>query len=354
MKNFKRLASLLLVCIMLVCTTACGNSNSKADNEETTTSAFDVMTEYKDIAVSYPLTVTDQAGRTVTFDKAPEKIASSYYISTSLVIALGCKDKLVGIEAKANTRNIYKLAASSVINLPCMGTAKEFNLESCVAANPDVVILPLKLKNTADTLNDMGIKAVVVNPESQDLLKECITLIGNVTNNAGKAEALNNSIDSFLASTKEAVSGEKTPLVYLAGNSSVLSTAGNKMYQDTLLTNAGGKNAASDISDTYWANVSYEQILSWNPEYIIIAADATYSENDVYNNENLAACDAVKNKHVYKLPSNIEAWDSPVPASFLGSIYIASILHPDKISNDYYNSCVTKFYESFYGFTPAN
>lgn len=241
-----------------------------------------------------------------------------------------------------------------MINLPSMGTAKEFNLEACVAANPDVVILPLKLKNTADTLNDMGIKAVVVNPESQDLLKECITLIGNVTNNAGKAEALNNSIDTFLASTKEAVSGEKTPLVYLAGNSSVLSTAGKKMYQDTLLTNAGGKNAASDISDTYWANVSYEQILSWNPEYIIIAADAAYSENDVYNNENLAACDAVKNKHVYKLPSNIEAWDSPVPASFLGSIYIASILHPDKITNDYYNSCVTKFYESFYGFTPAN
>ena len=60
-----------------------------------------------------------------------------------------------------------------------------------------------------------------------------------------------------------------------------------------------------------------------------------------------------KNKKVVKLPGDIEAWDSPVPASFLGSIYIASVLHPEKVTNDFYEECVTKFYESFYGFTPA-
>ena len=59
-------------------------------------------------------------------------------------------------------------------------------------------------------------------------------------------------------------------------------------------------------------------------------------------------------KKVVKLPGDIEAWDSPVPASFLGSIYIASVLHPEKVTNDFYEECVTKFYESFYGFTPAN
>lgn len=68
------------------------------------------------------------------------------------------------------------------------------------------------------------------------------------------------------------------------------------MYQDTLLTNAGGKNVASELTDTYWANVSYEQILTWNPEYIIIAADASYSVDDVLNDANLANCTAIKNK----------------------------------------------------------
>ncbi len=177
---------------------ACGNSTT-ADKgtEEATTSAFDVMSQFNEIGVSYPLTVTDQAGRTVTFEKAPEKIASSYYISTSLLLALGLQDKLVGIEAKANTRNIYKLAAPAIVSLPNMGTAKEFNTEACVAAAPDVVFLPIKLKKTADTLESLGIKAIVVNPEDQSLLEECITLVGKITNNAGRAEALNNSIKTF-------------------------------------------------------------------------------------------------------------------------------------------------------------
>ena len=102
-----------------------------------------------------------------------------------------------------------------------------------------------------------------------------------------------------------------------------------------------------------WANVSYEQILAWNPDYIVIAADATYTVEDILNDANLAGCNAVKNKNVVKLPNDIEAWDSPVPGSFLGSIYIASVLHPEKVTKDFYETCVTKFYESFYGFTPA-
>ena len=75
--------------LMLFSLAACGNSTtSDKGTEEATTSAFDVMSQFNEIGVSYPLTVTDQAGRTVTFEKAPENIASSYYISTSLFLHL--------------------------------------------------------------------------------------------------------------------------------------------------------------------------------------------------------------------------------------------------------------------------
>ncbi|MDD5900191.1 MAG: ABC transporter substrate-binding protein [Lachnospiraceae bacterium] len=376
----KKITALFFICTMLVAAAACSSSTTPestpatpapaAPSSDTPTKAvpteaapteavpapspFSVMTEYREIAVSYPLTVTDQAGRTVTIEKAPERLASSYYISTSLLLSLGLSDKLVGIEAKANTRAIYRLAAPQVIDLPNMGTAKEFNTEGCIAAEPEVIFLPMKLKNMADTLESFGIKAIIVNPENTALLKECITLVGNVTNTAGRAEALNATIDTFLAATKESVSSEAAPDVYLAGNSSLLSTAGSQMYQDSLLTNAGSNNVASGLTDTYWANISYEQLLAWNPEYIILAADASYTAEDVLNDENLASCDAVKNKNVIKLPGDIEAWDSPVPGSFLGSIYLSSVLHPEKVNNEYYKECVTNFYQSFYGFTPAD
>ena len=70
MKKFKRLTALVLAVLMLISTVACGSS---ASNDSTTqaasTSAFDVMSQFSEVSTSYPLTVTDQAGRTVTFEK---------------------------------------------------------------------------------------------------------------------------------------------------------------------------------------------------------------------------------------------------------------------------------------------
>ena len=37
------------------------------------------------------------------------------------------------------------------------------------------------------------------------------------------------------------------------------------MYQNYMIENAGGLNAAASVEDTYWAEVSYEQVLDWDP-----------------------------------------------------------------------------------------
>lgn len=126
------------------------------------------------------------------------------------------------------------------------------------------------------------------------------------------------------------------------------------MYQNTMIENANGTNAAASVEDTYWADVSYEQILDWNPDYIILASDAEYDVDSVLNDAALADCTAVKESHVYQLPHAVEAVDSPVPASFLGSVYLASVLHPEQVTEEYYHAAADEFYGSFYGFTPES
>lgn len=84
----------------------------------------------------YPVTVTDQAGRDVTIEAQPTRLVSGYYISTSALIALGLQDSLVGIEAKAASRPIYQLSAPQLLELPSVGSAKEFDLEGCAALEP--------------------------------------------------------------------------------------------------------------------------------------------------------------------------------------------------------------------------
>ena len=299
----------------------------------------------------YPVTVTDQAGREVVIEAEPQKLVSGYYISTSVLIALDLDEKMVGIEAKANKRAIYQLAAPELIALPNVGTAKEFDLEGCAALEPDLVILPLKLKSAAATLEGLGIDVLLVNPENQELLTGMINMIATATNTKDKADALLGFTTVQEAYLAEILAGAAAPSVYLAGNSSLLSTAGNAMYQSDMIRLAGGVNVAAAIEDAYWVEIDYEQLLTWNPEYIILASDATYTVEDVLTDPILADCAAVVGGHVYQMPGKAEAWDSPVPSGILGALWLANVLHAELLTNDDYAAKVDEYYETFYGFT---
>ncbi len=335
----KRILSLFLALLMMTAFVGCGG----AQNE----TAANTVPE----TVTYPVTVTDHAGRAVVIEAEPQTLVSGYYISTSALIALELDDRMVGIEAKADKRAIYKLAAPDLVSLPNVGTAKEFDLEGCAALDPDLVILPLKLKDAASSLEALGIDVLLVNPENRALLEEMIVMIATAVNCGSRANSLLSFLDDTDADLEKRLADTEKPTVYLAGNSDFLSTAGEAMYQSSLITQAGGVNAAAEITDTYWCHVSYEQILAWNPEYIILASDASYTVDDVLADPNLAGCRAITNGNVYRMPGDAEAWDSPVPGGILGAVWLAGVLHPEQMTDADANACYNNFYETFYGFT---
>lgn len=301
-------------------------------------------------ALADSVTLTDQTGREVVVEETPSRIVSGYYISTSALIALGLQDSIVGIEAKAAKRPIYSLSAPELIDLPNVGTAKEFNLEGCIALKPDLVILPKKLKDAAATLSELGIPVLLVNPESQEELEDMIALLGEATGTEERAAEILSYMDDVCDYLDEKLADAEKPTVYLAGNGSLLTTAGSNMYQSGMVTLAGAENVAAEIEDTYWAEISYEQLLKWNPDVIVLASDASYSVEDVLADENLADCTAVKNGAVYQMPGDVEAWDSPVPSGILGSVWLASVLHSDIIGEEG-TDIINDFYQDFYGFS---
>jgi len=165
-----------------------------------------------------------------------------------------------------------------------------------------------------------------------------------------KAQALKDFTTAQESRLAEALAGAEAPSVYLAGNSALLSTAGEAMYQSDMIRLAGGENVAAQIEDTYWVEISYEQLLAWDPEYIVLASDAKYTVEDALADANLAGCKAVANGNVYQLPSKAEAWDSPVPSGILGSVWLANILHPELLSEADCNALIDEYYETFYDF----
>lgn len=292
---------------------------------------------------------TDAAGREITLEKPAERVVSSYYITTSMLIALGAKDKTVGIEAKADKRPIYQMAAPDFLELPDVGTAKEFNLESCIALHPDLVILPKKLSEQADILNGMGITSMVVNPESMEELKQTIEHLGKATGAEERAEKLLSYYDEKTTMLKEIVANEnENPKIYIAGTSSILRASSPKMYQNSLIELAGGVNAASELKDNGWADISYEQLLSFAPDIIVVIPEADYTKEDVLADSQLKNVSAVKNQKVYEMPSSFEAWDSPVPSGILGAMWLSSIVNEEKYPFEKFKEDASLFYKDFY------
>ena len=348
MKRINKWLAMLLAVVMVLSFAACGQEPAPAPQPEPTTD------------VIYPVTVKDMAGREVTLEKQPERIVSGYYISSSACIALGLTDKMVGIEDKSAKRPIYKLAAPALIDLPNVGSAKAFDLEACIATEPDLVILPMKQKDTAQTLQEMGIATLLVLPESHEQLIEMFTLIGTATNTVKQAEKLisyyNTKLSAVTELTRDIPDDEK-PVVYLGSTSDILRTAPREMYQASLITTAGGKNAGDVLEGSSWTDIDNETFLTMNPDIIVIPTDnfavssPDYTAEDVMNNPTFSDVTAVKNSAVYQMPVGYEAWDSPVPSGILGTLWMLKTLHPELYPAEQFAADVNEFYTVFYGFS---
>lgn len=350
MHLLKRMGALALAAALCLNLAACGAASSSAASSAAASSQAVASSAAASEAAG--ITLTDQAGRTVTLEQPAESIVSCYYISTYATIALGLKDKIVGLENKADTRALYALAAPELPQLTQVGTLKELNVEAVAALEPDLVIMPQKLIDNAQTLEDLGITVMIVNPETQEGLETMLTLIGEACGASNQAQALIDYNHTQLERAAEMTADLEKPSVCLLGNSSYLSVAPAAMYQNDLIEQAGGVNAAASIEEDYWADVSYETLLALAPEVLVIPSAASYTAEDVMNDPQLADLPAVQNGAVYTMPQGLDEWDSPTPSGILGVLWLTSVLHPEAYPFEEFTADAQAFYQTFYGFTP--
>ncbi len=345
--SFKKLAVYGIVVALSLQMMACGTKTVPSETTESveTTEVVETVVE----EVSEEIELVDQAGRTVVLEQPASTIVSSYYITSYAMIALGLSDSLVGIEAKADTRPIYAMAAPSLLELPNVGSLKEYNVEAVAALEPELVVMPTKLTEQADILADLGIPTLVVDPETREGLETMLTLIGQATGKELEATALITYYHDMYASLETLLAEKEAVSVYMGSNSSYLETAPAAMYQNDLITSAGGSNVAADLEGDYWTEVSYETLLAMNPEVIVIPPAASYTIEDIYADETLADLVAVQNNAVYQMPKGFEEWDSPVPSGILGVLWLSSKLHADVYGEEIFVADATSFYEMFYG-----
>lgn len=349
---WQKITALGLSAALALSLAACGAAPSESAAPASESASQAVSEVEKATPESTGITLTDQAGRTVTLEQPAETVVSCYYISTYAVIALGQQDKIVGLENKADTRALYALAAPELPELTQVGTLKELNVEAVASLEPDLVILPKKLMDNVATLEDLGLTVLVVDPETQEGLETMLTLIGQACGAEEQADALLTYTREQIDRAAQLTQDLDKPSVCLLGNGSYLTVAPAAMYQNDLIEQAGGVNAAAEIEDDYWAEVSYETLLALAPEVLIIPSGADYTAADVTGDAQLADLPAVQNGAVYTMPQGLDEWDSPTPSGVLGVLWLTSVLHPDAYAFADFTADAQAFYQTFYGFTP--
>ncbi|MCF8000844.1 MAG: ABC transporter substrate-binding protein [Halanaerobiales bacterium] len=300
--------------------------------------------------------VTDMAGRKVEVPDEVNKIVTTYRSATQFVFCLGVQDRLAASDLSFEKVSLFQKLYDGE-KLPNVGSKNRgINIEQILEVNPDLVILfPHNIgPEVAKKLKDYNIASVIIKPESYEQIKETTRILGKAIGVEERAEKVIDQYDKIIDIVNKREIKDKKK-VYFA-NSELLDTVGKGMLQTSMTELAGGINPAKNVKSGF-IKTSLEELLKWNPEYIVVSQYYSGSVQDLLNRPELQELKAIKNENVYRFPSKVEPWDFPSPSSYLGIIWLAEKLYPEKyedidvqqVVEEYYNTLYDKSYEDLGG-----
>lgn len=291
----------------------------------------------------------DMLGNSVTLPKKVYRLVSLDSMIAQFVFAIEAQDLFVSarlgpaIKGPALVK-IYPRA--SQIKDP--GSADSANVEYLLSVRPDLVVS--SDGKMIEKIKEVGIPVYLFDKESPENIMKCISILGALLGKSEKAEEVNSYLRSNLSYIEEktsSIASENRPKVYIAG-SELFRTFGKDFFQTFMVENAGGVSVSAGTSGGK-VDISLEQLLLWNPDVIILTPYTPESVEDILSNPSLATLKAVKDKKVYKMPTYIVSWDTPVPESFLGTMWIANKIYPQEVAFDMEKE-IKEFYLEVYSF----
>ncbi len=276
---------------------------------------------------TYPLTITDDAGRVVTIDKEPQRLVSLSASNTELVYAVGLQGKLVGVDE-------YSDYPAEAKRLEKVGGFSKPNYEKIVSLAPDLVLATnIHVKAVLPELEKRGLRVVVIQPPKLDNVVDNLVLLGKIGGNA----ALANEVADGVRSRIEAVTGKTNGLppsqrvrVFFELDPGLITT-GPDTFLDDMITKAGGENIARDAKSA-WPQLSPEAVVLKDPQVIILSdhgSDAGGVTPEIVKaRPGWSTISAVQANRIVELPDR-DLTDRPGPRAVEGLEFLARTLHPE-------------------------
>ena len=303
-----------------------------------------------------PVVFEDVIGREITLETPATKLVGTHNPTLNAAVVLGGGGKyLVGFGNKSMGRGLYDQVVEGFDTLLEVGKGSNINMESVIASGADLVILPERHQDLVPQFEAINLPVAVIldSDESFDTIIQTMKLLGMAIGENEKAEKVASFIISQVENAQTLLKDTTDkPSVIFLGSSSALSVAPGSMIQTNLIEAGGGVNGVTGVEGLGgFVDVSIEQIIAWDPDFIWVPQYATYTVEDLMNDPAWSGLSAVQNNRVYMFPSNLEPWDQPTAAVALGIDWALYKLHPDLFNFETLMQNVDDFYTLVYGKT---
>lgn len=273
-----------------------------------------------------PLTVVDDAGRSVVLGGPPERILALAPSNTEILYALGAEDRIVAVDQWSD----YPPAAKAKPRISPLNPS----LEQIVRLSPDLILSARGGAEPLLPLERQGIKVMIFAPRTLADIYRNVLLIGRIVDAQARAERLVRAMRQRAVGVMARVRDAHRPKVFIELDGIDPSrpyTAGPGSFIDLLIQLAGGANVAAH-SRTAWPQFSLEELMKADPDMIILG-DALVPINPqtpkmVARRPGWNRLRAVRLGAIY--PIDTEVVSRPGPRIVEGLELLAELFHPDR------------------------
>lgn len=269
-------------------------------------------------AEQFPVTITDDAGRSVEIAARPERIVSLAPANTEILFALGAGDRVVGVTS-------FDDYPAEVAGIAKVGDFTGPNLEAVAAANPDLVLVTGGVQADVITkLEQLGATVLSVDPQTLAGLYEDISEVGLAIGASEESAAVIEQMQSEVAKISDAVASKEPVSAFVEIAQNPLYTVGSATLMDEMVSLAGGKNV---VTEAGYVPYSTEQLVKADPQVYLATLGSMSDPSALKERAGFESLQAVKNERVYVLDDNLVS--RPGPRVVEGIRQIAEALHPD-------------------------
>lgn len=295
---------------------------------------------------------TDSAGRTVELPKTVDRIAPSGGLAQIALFAIA-PEKLVGISGKWKDAAL-PYVGEQYANLPVLGQfygMKNFNKEAVLAANPQVIIDVGEKKATIAADMDaiqaaLGIPVIFIEARL-DNTDEAYRTLGQILGREAEGGALADYCAEVYRRTTDLAARvpQKPCLLYVGGENGNMAVVRASFHAQVLDLLSDDVADAQQPTNGAMTQVSYEQILAWNPDVLVFGAESRPDLSALQ----WRGLRAVQEGRLLRVPAEPYDWMGRPPSvnRFMGMIWLGARLYPQESGWDL-RAEMKRYYRLFY------